>query len=133
MSHRPRKTMRAARKLLFPALACVVALEISLPATVGSARADNVVLRDGRQVQGISSEQGDEIIVKRKHGEVRFPKGDVLRIEKEDDVYSQLERKQKELGQGTAEERYQLGAWCRDHAFESEARDAFLSVLRLDP
>jgi hypothetical protein len=108
-------------------------LAILIAAATSSARADVVVLRDGRQLQGRTSSEGDELVIRRKHGEVRVKKAEVLRIDKEDDVYSQHERKSKELGSGTADERYQLGVWSRDHGLDAEARTAFLSVLKLDP
>jgi hypothetical protein len=98
-----------------------------------SARADTVVLTDGRTVQGRTSYEGDELVVQQKFGEVRFPRALVAKIVKEDDVYAQLERQQRELGSGTAEQRYALATWCREKGLDAEARTAFLSVLKLDP
>lgn len=106
---------------------------LALLAVAGPARADTVVLVDGRQVQGRTREEGDELVVQQKFGEVRFPRAQVVRVVKEDDVYAQLERKQKELADGTADERYSLGVWCREKGLDGEARVAFTSVLRLDP
>ncbi len=102
-------------------------------AFTSTALADVVVMRDGRQLQGRSSIEGDEVVVRQKHGEVRVAKADVLRIDHEDDVYSQLERKEKDLANGTADERYELGVWARDHKLDEESRSAFLSVLKVDP
>src|SRR5581483_1205326 len=111
-----------------------LAASLVLLLALGSvARADIVHLTDGRKVQGRTSVEGDELVVEQKFGQVRFPRSLVLKIEKEDDVYAQLERKQRELGRGTAEERYALGVWCREKGLDAEARVAFLSVLKLDP
>jgi hypothetical protein len=115
-------------KLRFAPLALVL-----LALALAPARADTVVLTDGRQVSGRTSEEGDSIVVQQKFGEVRFPKALVAKIVKEDDLYSQLERKQKDLANGTADDRYTLGVWCREKGLDAEARSAFLSVLRLDP
>jgi hypothetical protein len=104
-----------------------------LIAFASTALADVVVMKDGRQLQGRSTIEGDEVVVRQKHGEVRVAKADVLRIDHEDDVYSQLERKEKDLANGTADERYELGVWARDHKLDDEARSAFLSVLKVDP
>lgn len=108
-------------------------LVLALAALTAPALADTVVLRDGRRLQGRTETVGDELVIRQKHGEVRVAKADIVRIEHEDDVYSQLERKQRELGSGTADERYTLGVWCRDNHMDSEGRTAFLSVLKLDP
>jgi hypothetical protein len=113
-----------------------LALALVAAALVSGARhacADTVFLTDGRRVQGRSSIEGDEVVVQQKFGEVRFARALVSKIVKEDDVYSELERKQKDLGAGTADERYSLGVWCREKGFDAEARAAFLSVLKLDP
>ena len=99
----------------------------------GVALADVVVMKDGRQLQGRSTVEGDEVVIRQKHGEVRVPRDEVLKIERQDDVYSQLARKEKELAGGTADDRYQLGVWARDHKLDDEARAAFLSVLKVDP
>ncbi len=106
---------------------------LALLLAVSSVRADTVVMKDGRQLQGRSSIEGDQVVVKSKYGEVKVPKDDVLRIDREDDVYSQYARKEKELGNGTADERYQLGVWARDNKLDDEAKAAFLSVLKVDP
>src|SRR3954452_6187786 len=89
------------------------------------ALADTVVLRDGRQVSGKVREEKNEIVVKQKLGEVRFAKELVARID-QDDRWSELERKQRDLATGTADDRYRLGVWCRDNGFPDEARAAFL-------
>ena len=100
--HLPAARPGAAGRLGTIAL-CAAAFGAALAPT--PVRADTVVLTDGRQVQGRTREEGDELVVQQKFGEVRFARSLVLRVVKEDDVYSQLERKQKELGEGTADER----------------------------
>src|SRR5947209_2784071 len=107
-----------------------VALVVALASV---AFADTVIMKDGRELQGRSTIEGDEIVVRQKHGEVRVLRADVLRVDREDDVYSQYEKKEKDLASGTADERYQLGVWARDHKIDDEARTAFLSVLKVDP
>jgi hypothetical protein len=111
----------------------IAPLLVALLAVSAPAFADTVVLRDGRRLQGRTESVGDEIVIRQKHGEVRVAKADIVRIEHEDDVYSQLDRKQHDLGNGTADERYTLGVWCRDNHLDTESRAAFLSVLKLDP
>jgi hypothetical protein len=113
-------------------LALLLLLPLAL-AGARSARADVVVMKDGRQLQGRSSVEGDEVVIRQKHGEVRVLRADVLRIDHEDDVYSQYARKEAALQNGTADERYELGCWARDHKLDDEARAAFLSVLKVDP
>ena len=97
------------------------------------ARADTVILRDGRRIVGRTSEDKGELVIRQKLGEVRVKKGEVLRIEQGDDVWSEAERMKEKLGRGTAPERYELGVFCRERGLEDDARAAFRSVLDLDP
>lgn len=103
-----------------------------LTAACSLARADIVHLRDGRSLEGSVIREGDHLIVRRKLGSSHVHLSDVLRIEETADRWDQLESLREQLADGTAEERYRFGAWCRDHDFPKEAQRAFLSVLRLD-
>jgi len=94
--------------------------------------ADVVHLRDGRSLEGSVIRAGDTLIVRRKLGSSHVHLSDVLRIEETTDRWDELERLRGQLANGTADERYRFGAWCRDHDFKEEGQRAFLSVLRLD-
>ena len=94
--------------------------------------ADEVHLRDGRVLEGSVTEVGNSVIVRLNYGEVRFDRAEVLRIVDTVDAWDQLEDLRARFSQGTADERYQYAVFCRDNGFEGEAREAFLSVLRVD-
>jgi uncharacterized membrane protein len=94
--------------------------------------ADVVYLRDGTTLEGQVVEERSTILVRQRFGEVRVERTDVLRIEETIDPEDELAGLQRELGHGTADERYQLAVWCRAHGFDLEAQRAFLSVLRVD-
>lgn len=109
------------------------ALALSILLIIGTpALADTVVLRDGRKVVGNVSFEKNEVVVKQKLGEVRVARAEVERIDTDDD-FSELARQKDKLANGSAEDRYRLGVWCRDHGFQDDARAAFQSVLALDP
>lgn len=97
------------------------------------ALADVVHLTDGRRLEGAVSVEGGAVIVRHRWGQVRVDRAEVDRIEETDDPWDQLERLRRELGQGTADERYRFAEWCRSQGFQNEARLAFLDVLRVDP
>jgi len=94
--------------------------------------ADVVHLKDGRALEGAVQAEGDALVIRQRLGEVRVRRADVVRIEETEDRWDRLERLEDELARGTAEERYRFAAWARDHDFPEEAREAFLSVLRVD-
>lgn len=102
-------------------------LLISSPAS-----ADVVHLRDGRTLEGSVIRAGDTLIVRRKLGSSHVHLSDVARIEETTDRWDEIERLRGQLANGTADERYRFGVWCRDHDFKEEGQRAFLSVLRLD-
>lgn len=107
---------------------------LALALLVGApALADVVHMADGRRLEGAVSVEGGRVVVRQRWGEVRVERAEVDRIEETDDPWDQLSRLQKELGQGTAEERYRLGEWARTQGFKAESQQAFLDVLRVDP
>ena len=104
----------------------------ALCALATPAWADVVVLRDGRRVEGAVSRDGNELVVQGRLGAVRFPIDDVREVEESEDLWDRLRHLRLELGQGTADERYRFGVFCRENGFDDDAQEAFLSVLRLD-
>ena len=98
----------------------------------GFASADVISLNDGRVLEGSVTPDGDYMVIRHRFGEVRVHKSAVLKIEDTRDAFDQLSKMQAELGTGTADERYRLAAFARENGFEAEAKQAFLSVLRVD-
>jgi hypothetical protein len=116
-----------------PLLTTSSLLFVSVLLSVGApAAADVVHLRDGRTLEGSVIRAGDTLIVRRKLGSSHVHLSDVLRIEETTDRWDEVERLRGQLANGTADERYRFGVWCRDHDFKEESQRAFLSVLRLD-
>lgn len=108
-------------------------LALSLLAAA-AARADVVVLKDGRTVEGAIVERSSTALtVRQRLGEVRLELSQVASVTEQDDPWDQLQRLRSELGQGTADERYRLATFAREHDFADDARRAFLDVLRVDP
>lgn len=104
-----------------------------LLALSGVALADVVHLTDGRKLEGTVTAEGQTVVVRQRWGEVRIPREEVLRVEETHDAWDELARQKRELGQGTADERYRFAEWCRAQGFKEEAQLAFLDVLRVDP
>lgn len=98
--------------------ALLVALALTLPA----ARADLVVLKDGREVEGVVEEQGDTIVIARRLGALRVPREDVVRIERREAPEQELARRVLALKPGDHAAALALGQFCLAHGFEEEAR-----------
>ena len=107
-------------------------LAAALASAAGAARADVVTLRDGRTLEGSVTHEGEVVVVRHRFGEVRVPAAEVAQVEDTPDAWDELLRLRAELAGGTADQRYRLAVFCREHGFEDDARRAFLSVLRLD-
>lgn len=111
--------------LLASALFCLTAAPL---------QADELRLRDGRVLKGDVEERGDELEVQGRYGSIIVAKKDVVSWQKQQDTRSDAYKRQlAKLGQGSADERYQLGVWARDKGLTEEAKQAFRSALSVNP
>jgi len=99
-----------------------------------AAEADVVRLKDGRTLRGDIERQDDgTLVVHHRLGAARVDPDDVVEIEEVEEPWQKLPRLQATLGQGTADERFQLARWCAEHELIAAAAEAYRSVLDVDP
>lgn len=100
-------------------------------------RADTLLLRDKRRIEGTVEEDGDDYLITTIHGKtIRVKKSDVLLYAREP-RRNKLIRTYRErsfaLTKGDAAGHYELGMWARAHGLKEQARSQFLKVLAADP
>jgi tetratricopeptide (TPR) repeat protein len=107
-------------------LAPVLALLLAV-----AALADTVHMKDGRKLEGVVTEKGDEVHIKTKFGIMKVKRADVERIERlpREEYLSRAAA----LGDGDAEGHFLLGVWCRDQGMKEEAAAEFEKALKADP
>lgn len=107
---------------------------LAIPAMASAALADVITLKDGRIIEGAVTESNGKLTVKGRYGAIHVPADQVVRWERSETPLQEFERKKAALTNGgTADERYRLGTWARDKGLLNQAKDAFQSVLSLDP
>ena len=114
-------------------LARSIALIVLLLPAAGRARADYLILDDGRRVEGkIVAESAKEVRIKTSTGELVFPRASIKELKREktrDEVYAERLAACK-----TAEDSYQLGLWCEEQKLKKRAEfwTASLAMTSLD-
>ncbi len=96
------------------------------------ARADVLVLKDGRRIEGtITAEGADTVKIHTSYGDLEFPKGDVASIEKGKTTAQDLA--DRKAAAKTAEDFYQVGVWANGKKLKAEAKHCMQKALELDP
>ena len=96
-----------------------------------SARADVVVLKDGRRIEGeIAREDARQVVVKTGLGELTFARADVVEIVRK--KTPRAEYAEREARAKTAEDFFQLGEWAREAKLAALAKKAWKRALELD-
>lgn len=94
---------------------------------------DTITLRDGRKLVGkIVSEEGDEIRVILRYGEVTLPKSDVVSLEKGPTPEEVYRDRAAAVGEDDLEGLVGLARWCRENDLDRESRWEFGRVLEID-
>src|SRR5258705_853632 len=104
-----------------------------LAAMAGSAKADEVVLRNGARFEGQVRESGDSVVVTMDFGTITFRKMDVARIERGTSSLAEFDAKYAELKGDDLEGRYRLGLWARSKELTQRARKGFEEMLGPNP
>lgn len=98
---------------------------------VAHARADVLVHKDGRRIEGtVISEADGKIRFRATFGELEFPRADVVRIEK--GKTRQQELADRESACKTAEDYYQLGLWAKEQKLAGDAKRCMAKAIELD-
>jgi hypothetical protein len=110
--------------------AAVCGAVLLLPAV---ARADVLVLNDGRQVEGAVEKVGEAYRVRSRFGEATLPASEVKTWTKAKPVDDQIRERLQELSPDDAENRVILAEWLKDLGRDEEARTMAQAVLEIDP
>ncbi len=111
------------RKLLLLAVAVVI-----LPAV---ANGDIVVLKDGSQIEGIVTDQGESLLVKLDKGHIVIPKRMVDRIVVCETPRQKYERMLAETEKTDTEALKKLQNWCGENGLKEEAKQLALKIGEL--
>lgn len=103
------------------------ALAIAYPA-----RADIVLLKDGRRVEGtVVQETSTKVVVKTSLGELTFERSNVKSIEKGLTRKQEFAKREKEAE--SAADFYELGLWAKSKKLKREAKRCMVKATELDP
>jgi hypothetical protein len=103
-------------------------------AAAGPAGADEVFVRGGGRLTGQVVQHGpDAIVVDIGSGQIGLPLSHVDRIVPGETPVGMYRRRAEGLAADDVAGRLALGAWARAHDLETNAREAFESVLAVDP
>jgi hypothetical protein len=119
------------RTPLLPAMVAAAAGLFLLHAS--PARADVLVLQDGRHVEGEVEEAGDVYRVRSRFGEATIPVADVKSRTKAVSVDEQVRRRMAELSADDAENRSVVAKWLVELGREEEGRALAAAALEIDP
>lgn len=98
-----------------------------------AALADVVVLKDGERVEGIVTERGELVELRRDFGTITFERGEVKSIERAENPLVAFEARAFKLAERDAEGRYKLGVEAERAGFDAFARELFRQVIAVAP
>jgi hypothetical protein len=115
-------------------LASSQALVVALVLAAGAARADEVILTNGRRLTGTARVAPDGTVeVHSAAGSVGLPAHLVARIERSETFEQRVAAVRAALPKGDAEALFQLASWCAAEGASTLARRLYREVLILDP
>lgn len=113
-------------------LSSLLALALSLALVAPGARADVLVLKDGRRIEGrIVAESALKVKIETSLGALEFPRADVVSIEK--GKTRQEEYEERRAAAKSADELHELGLWAEKKNMRREARACMQRAIELDP
>jgi len=106
-----------------------IALITVLFVVLGQAQ-DRVILKDGQVFEGkLEKETSKTVVLRTKYGVLRFPRKDVLRVQKHRSAEEEYVSRCKRIAQAI----YELALWCRKHGLKKQALRHLREVLKYDP
>lgn len=115
--------------------ATAVLLPAALLLAVPAARADEILLANGRTLEGAVKESGDLVVVERPGMRLEIRRDEVKEIRKSPSAKEQFAAKAAalEAGKGDAEAHHRLGLWAESKGLRDEARKEQERAVALDP
>jgi len=115
-----------------PLVPALVALALALALLIGSARADEVVLKDGRRFEGtIREETQEKVVIETRFGELEFERAEVSETRRGKTRAQTFEERWKAAKTGS--DFYALGVWAGEQKLKAEAKKCMQKVVRLEP
>lgn len=96
-------------------------------------RADEVVLRDGKVVEGKVQDLGDEVRLTRGGNTITYPKAMVREIRYGPTREEQYEARRREIDPRSLEQVLELARWCEGIGLKAEAKREFEAAITIDP
>ncbi len=107
-------------------------LSIAFALAIVCARADVLVHKDGRRIEGtITSEDGGTVKIKTTFGDLEFARADIVSIERGKTTAQEYVEREKTCK--SAEDFYQLGLWAQKKLMYAQTRACMKKATELDP
>lgn len=95
--------------------------------------ADKLVLKDGREFEGLITEEEDSVTIALDYGQVTFPRDQIEQIAYGETPAEALATKLAEAPIGDPEALYEIAEWAREQGLQSKASDLFAEVIAMEP
>jgi hypothetical protein len=106
---------------------------ILLAGAAGTARADEIVLRNGARFEGKVKEHGDSVTVVMDFGSMTFRKMDVAKIHRGTSALAEFDARIVELKSDDLDGKHQLAIWARQNELHHRSRNLLEDILSRDP
>lgn len=97
------------------------------------AYADFVTLKDGERIEGVVTEEGDQVVVRLDFGTITIEKAEVSSIEKAPSLLGDFEARRAKIGSRDVDGLYRLGLEAEKSGLSAQARGLFREVIELSP
>lgn len=113
------------KRLVTTALGCILLTAV--------ARADVVVLKDGRQIEGTVIEQTDQrVVIQTRFGINEFSAAEVERVDRKATPQEEF-KSRRASAEGDAKALYELYLWAQGNGLKGEAKRVLRDVIEIDP
>jgi hypothetical protein len=114
-------------------VAWVIGCAPAWAAWASSARADQVHLVGGSQLEGKATRQGDKVVIETESGQIALSADSVERIERGQSPVQRYEALEGKLQPGDVKGRLALADFCRDNGMNAREKTLLREVIELDP
>lgn len=97
------------------------------------ARADTLVFKDGRQLEGVATTRGNKVELRVAEGLLFFSRDLIAQIRQGDTALQHYEKRRAALKDADAEGHFKLGQFCEKSNLRPQAAALFRDVIRVNP
>ncbi len=105
----------------------------ALLAVPAVARADRLILTDGRTITGSVTVEGNTVTIKAAFGTLQFSRQEVARIEMGETPRDEFEKRRAATASDDADALLALAAWAEGKSLPREAGEVYQDVLKINP